>query len=102
MAAPWIPDAGLPNAAGILAGPIVWAALDCAGAWATIRSVTEDQVLLGRMAAVVSVPIEIGRHYVAIAWKLGQEGRKTFAATALIDEAGTTMATARQTWISLR
>lgn len=101
VAASWVPDRSLPNDHGILSTPIVWAALDCPGAWAEARDLTEDPVLLGRMAAVVSKPIEIERPYVVIAWQLGQDGRKSFAATALIDESGNAVATARQTWISL-
>ena len=101
VAAPWIPDGSLPNRDGILSTPIVWAALDCPGAWATVRNLTEGQVVLGRMAAVVSQPIEIGRRYVAIAWNLASQGRKFFAATAVIDDAGEVVGSARQTWILL-
>ena len=101
VASPWMPDASLPNDNGVLATPVVWAALDCPGAWAGARDLTEDPVVLGRMSAVVSMPIEIGQRYVAIAWKLGEEGRKSFAITALIDDSGEAVATSRQTWISL-
>ena len=101
VAATWIPDGSLPNRDGILPTPIVWAALDCPGAWATVRNLTKGQIVLGRMAAVVSQPIEIGRRYVAIAWSLATQGRKSFAATAIIDDTGEVVGSARQTWISL-
>jgi len=96
VASPWSPEASLPNHDGVVAAPIVWAALDCPGAWADAREV------LGRMAAVVSAPIEVGRRYVVIAWNLAEDGRKSFAATALIDDGGNVVGSARQTWISTR
>lgn len=102
VASPWTPDSSLPNNDGVLASPVVWAAIDCPGAWADARDLTEDPVVLGRMAAVVFEPIEIGRRYVVIAWKLSEDGRKSFAATALIDDAGKVVGSARQTWISTR
>ena len=95
-------EASLSNHDGVLATPIVWAALDCPGAWADARDLTENPVVLGRMAAVVSAPIEVGRRYVVIAWNLAEDGRKSFAATALIDDSGTVVGSARQTWISTR
>jgi Asp/Glu/hydantoin racemase len=102
VASPWSPEASLPNHDGVLAAPIVWAALDCPGAWADARDLTENPVVLGRMAAVVSAPIEVGRRYVVIAWNLAEDGRKSFAATALVDDAGKVVGSARQTWISTR
>ena len=102
VASPWTPDASLPNNDGALTTPIVWAALDCPGAWADARDLTEHPVVLGRMAAVVIEPIEIDRRYVVIAWKLAEEGRKSFAATALIDDSGEVVGSARQVWISTR
>ncbi len=101
VAAPWMPDASLPNDGGEVATPIIWAALDCPGAWVDARDLTESPVVLGRMSAVISAPLEIGRRYVAMAHKLGEDGRKSFAATALVDESGTAVALARQVWISL-
>lgn len=101
VASPWSPEASLPNHDGVLAAPIVWAALDCPGAWADARDLTENPVVLGRMAAVVSAPIEVGRRYVVIAWNLAEDGRKSFAATALVDDGGNVVGSARQTWISL-
>lgn len=101
VAAPWIPRASLPNHEGGVATPIVWAALDCPGAWVEARDLLEDPVVLGRMAAIVTRPIRIGQRYMAVAWGLGGEGRKSFAATALVDESGAVVATARQTWITV-
>ena len=101
VASPWQPDASLPNDNGVLTAPIVWAALDCPGAWADARDLIEDPVVLGRMTALVTAPIQVGRRYVVTARKLDDDGRKSFAATVLTDDAGVTVATARQTWISL-
>jgi len=101
VASPWIPDESLPNKEGTLTVPIVWAALDCPGAWADARDLTENPVVLGRMAAVVHKPVVIGRRYITVAWKLREDGRKSFAATVLIDDEGHVAAAARQTWIAI-
>jgi hypothetical protein len=102
VAAPWTPDRSLPNDEGAIDVPIVWAALDCPGAWVYMRDVTSDPVVLGRMAARILEPIEIGRRYISMAWPLGSEGRKSFAGTALIDDTGAPVAFSRQTWIAIR
>jgi len=101
VASPWIPNSSLPSDEGILPVPIVWAALDCPGAWADARGLAEHPVMLGRMTAVVHTPVAIGQRYIAVAWKLGEEGRKSFAETALINDKGSAVAVARQTWIAV-
>lgn len=101
VAAPWIPNESLPLDHDLLPAPLVWAALDCPGAWVGARDLTVDPVVLGRMAAVVHEPIVIGHRYVSMAWPLGSDGRKSWAGTALIDEHGTAVAVARQTWIAV-
>jgi len=43
-----------------------------------------------------------GERCVVVAWPLGEDGRKLFAATALLGEHGELLARARQTWIAPR
>jgi hypothetical protein len=80
-------------------GPeIVWAAIDCSGAYA-VGSAGRGAVVLGQMAArVLGVP-EVGDRCVVVAWPLGEEGRKLYAGTALFTAEGEPLAYARQTWI---
>jgi hypothetical protein len=77
---------------------IVWAAIDCPGAYA-VGPQGRGEVVLGRMTArVVRVP-RPGETCVVAAWPLGEDGRKLHAGTALFAEDGELLAIARQTWI---
>ena len=77
---------------------VVWASIDCPGAYAT-RDPGRAEVVLGRMAARVErLPAE-GEKCVVAGWPLGEEGRKLFAGTALYGLSGDVLAVARQVWI---
>ena len=92
-AAPWIAHDVSPE--------VIWAAIDCAGAYA-VGGPGRGEVVLGRMAAEIRrIPGE-GEQCVVIAWPLGEEGRKLYAGTALLSAAGERLAVARQTWIQPR
>lgn len=81
--------------------PVVWAAIDCPGAYAT-SALGRGSAVLGRMTARVDrFPAEAERCLV-LAWPLGGEGRKHEAGTALVTETGEVLARARQTWIEPR
>ena len=83
-------------------GPeIVWAAIDCSGAYA-VGAAGRGSVVLGRMTArVLRVP-QVGDRCVVVAWPLGEEGRKLYAGTALLGAGGEALAYSRQTWIEPR
>jgi hypothetical protein len=89
-AAPWVAREVSPE--------VVWAAIDCAGAYA-VGGPGRGEVVLGRMAAEIRRLPEEGEQCVVIAWPLGEEGRKLSAGTALFTAAGELLAIARQTWI---
>jgi hypothetical protein len=90
-AAPWTVRESSPE--------IVWAAIDCPGAYA-VGMAGRGEIVLGRMAArVLRVP-EVGERCVAASWPLGEDGRKLYAGTALYAENGEVLAVARQTWIA--
>lgn len=101
VASTWIPDPSLPGEHGTVAPEVVWAALDCPGAWTTARIVEGGAVVLGRMAARLDDAVSFGDRLIAYAWPLGNEGRKFYAGTALVRETGGVVATARQTWIAI-
>ena len=80
---------------------IVWAAIDCSGAYA-VGAAGRGNVVLGRMTARVDGMPEIGDSCIVLAWPLGEDGRKLYAGTALFSEAGVLLALSRQTWIEPR
>jgi hypothetical protein len=80
---------------------VVWAAIDCPGAYA-VGIEGRGSVVLGRMTARIERVPEVGETCIAAAWPLGQDGRKLFAGTALFGEDGELLGIARQTWIEPR
>jgi hypothetical protein len=98
LAAPWVPHASLDDGAGRVAPEFLWAALDCAGAFAVMPDAGQP-IILGELCARVDSVVAIGEPCVVVAWSLGAEGRKRFAGTALYSAAGVPIAVARATWI---
>jgi hypothetical protein len=92
-AAPWTPRESSPE--------IVWAAIDCPGAYA-VGAEGRGEIVLGRMAARVDRVPEVGEPCVVVAWPEGHDGRKLYAGTALFGSSGELLAEARQTWIEPR
>jgi len=82
---------------------IVWAAIDCAGAYA-VGGPGRGEVLLGRMAAEIHRLPQEGELCIVAAWPLGpplgEDGRKLHAGTALFAAEGELLSLARQTWIA--
>ena len=92
-AAPWVVRESAPE--------MVWAAIDCPGAYA-VGAAGRGEIVLGRMTTrVVRVP-DVGERCVVVSWALGEDGRKLFAGTALFAENRDLLAIARQTWIAPR
>lgn len=89
-AAPWVVHESGPE--------IVWAAIDCPGAYA-VGAAGRGDIVLGRMTARVDRVPEIGDTCIVTAWPLEEDGRKLFAGTALFSEDGELLALARQVWI---
>jgi hypothetical protein len=80
---------------------IVWAAIDCPGAYA-VGDPGRGEPLLGRMTARIERLPGHGERCVVMGWPLGIEGRKLHAGTALVGEDGEVLALARQLWIEPR
>lgn len=100
LAAPWVPHASLDGGAGRVAPEFLWAALDCAGAFA-VMPLNFEPILLGELCARLDGDVAIGEHCVVVAWAIGVEGRKRFAGTAIYSAAGEAIAVARATWIEI-
>jgi hypothetical protein len=78
---------------------IVWAAIDCPGAYA-VGAEGRGDIVLGRMTARIQRVPESGEQCVVTAWPLGEDGRKLFAGTALFAGDGELLALAKQVWIA--
>ena len=90
VAAPWI--------AREVSIPVVWAAIDCSGAYA-LSAQGRGETLLGRMAARIERLPEEEERCIVVGWPIGEEGRRLYAGTALRSAEGELLALARQTWI---
>ena len=77
---------------------VIWAAIDCPGAYAA-GDPGRGEVVLGRMTARIDRLPEEGEPCVVVGWPLGEDGRKLFAGTALYGRDGSPLAVARQVWI---
>lgn len=90
VAAPWAAvEPGL---------PIVWAAIDCSGAYA-VGGPGRGEPLLARMTAEIERLPGDGEQCVVVGWALGEDGRKLHAGTALVGADGAVIARSRQLWI---
>jgi hypothetical protein len=90
-AAAWVPQESTPE--------VVWAALDCPGAWAL--GVGGRPMVLGTMTAEVDALPAVGEEHVVMAWARGSEGRKHWCGTALYAADGRLLALADATWIAI-
>jgi hypothetical protein len=91
VASPWTPREALRP-------EIIWAALDCPGGWA-VDDFQRERVLLGQMGAAIAALPPAGEPSVVIGWRIGEDGRKRFAGSALFSAEGDLLAAARSTWI---
>ena len=80
---------------------IVWAAIDCPGAYA-LRGEGRGEPLLARMTARVDRLPDDGERCVVVGWPLDADGRKRNAGTALYGADGAPIAVSRQLWIEPR
>ena len=84
-----------------VAPEIVWAAIDCPGAYA-LRGDGRGEPLLARVTARVERLPRDGERCVVVGWPLDEDGRKRHAATALYGEDGVPIAVSRQLWFEPR
>jgi hypothetical protein len=77
---------------------LVWAALDCPSGWA-VDDFQREGVLLGRMAARVDRLPTAGEPHVVLGWRIGEDGRKRHAGSALTTADGEVLARSRSTWV---
>ncbi|MGW0248849.1 hypothetical protein ACWDYH_19665 [Nocardia goodfellowii] len=95
VAAPWSPDDTLPIDTALL-----WAAMDCPGGW-SLAGMFERPALLGSMTATVfDLPV-VGEKCVVLGKNHGDQGRKSFASTAVYGSDDRLLGRAEQIWIRL-
>ncbi len=100
-AAPWVPDTSLAAESGHVAPEFLWAALDCAGAFA-VNEPPRGLALLGRIAAKIERPVMAGDRLVVVAWPIALADRRLVAGTAIYRGDGALCAVARSTWVLTR
>ncbi|WP_020409055.1 hypothetical protein [Hahella ganghwensis] len=101
VAATWIPDASLIDDKGEIPSEMLWAALDCTGAFAL--NFGPDKVLvLGSFTGDIQRHPQVGEECVVMGWNLGVDGRKNYAGTAVFNAHGELCGAARAVWIELK
>ena len=100
VAAPWVADDSLDAGDGKVRPEFMWAALDCPG-WLALTT-SSPMVLLGEITAHVDRRVHIDERCILIGWRIGSNGRKHEAGTALFDEDGELCGYARALWIEPR
>ncbi|MEO3787664.1 hypothetical protein ABGB12_30430 [Actinocorallia sp. B10E7] len=99
VACTWRPDPSLAAPDGTLDPAFVWAALDCPSGWT--EDLSARPRVLGRMSAQIHTLPSAGERYVITASSTEPEGRKIFSHSSLHTEAGTLLAVASATWITV-
>lgn len=100
VASPWLVNASL-AVDGKIPAAIIWAALDCPGAFAVMPDIRDKAIVLGQLTARIDAQVEVGQRCIVIGWPLGNDGRKHFAGSAVFDEAGSLIAVAKAVWIEV-
>jgi hypothetical protein len=98
VAAPWIPDTSLGDSDGLVSDTVIWAVLDCPGAWAGRAADSEGMPYfptLGTMTAVIDEPVHVGERHIVMAWHTATERRKLFTEAVLYSEDGSVKGRAR-------
>ena len=96
----WVPDLSLASGLerGLVGAEFVWAALDCPGGGTT--DIENRPMVLGRITAEVLETPRIGEPVVVVGELLREDGRKTFAASAIYDD-DRLLARAEHTWLTV-
>ena len=95
----WTPADDLAGDDGLIRPEFLWAALDCPTAYAL--RVGDRMTLLGRLAVDIYRRPKPGERLIAAAWRTGEEGRKHFSSSVLLDENREFIAAANALWIEL-
>jgi hypothetical protein len=95
VAAPWTPPEWSGDSGGEVLPEFLWATLDCPGYFA-IHGTDLMLAFLARQQTEVHTPVCVGVEYVVVGRPLERDGRKGFAATAILDADGELLAQSEQ------
>ncbi|MGE5405104.1 MAG: hypothetical protein ACM3PP_09195 [Candidatus Saccharibacteria bacterium] len=101
VATSWTPDVSFADCDGLVRNEIIWAALDCPGAWAIIAEQMRV-IVLGKLAVQILHRIKVNEKCIVLGWKIAEDGRKIMVGTALFSESGELYACAKATWIEVK
>jgi hypothetical protein len=80
---------------------LVWAALDCPSSAPHAEPNPDAPLVLGRISGwILRRPVP-GEEHVVVAWATGEEGRRRYSGSAILDADGAACAVARATWVAL-
>lgn len=100
VACPWHPASELDDGNGRVALPYLYAALDCPGSF-TLKKDPGTVVLLGSFTVQVDEAPPLDEPLVVTGWRIGREGRKHYAGTAVHNAQGRCLARAHAVWIQI-
>jgi hypothetical protein len=86
---------------GNLPEEYLWAAIDCPGQFAFMAGGIYTG-MLGRLTAQIHQPAKAGDEYLVTGWRIGIEGKKHTAGTAIFTRGGDLVASAKALWIGSR
>jgi hypothetical protein len=96
VASPWTPPEWAADDDGLVRPEIVWGVLDCPTYFAAYLKREELPVgFLVRQATRIDAPVKAGEEHIVVAWPLDADGRKSEAASAVLNADGKTLAIAR-------
>lgn len=98
-AAPWTPHEAFAGEDDTIATPVMWAAMDCPGAWAA--DCATNTMVLGMMTAEVSRRPTAGEACIAVGRLDQRVGRKFLTDTALYTDQGELLGHAEQVWVGI-
>src|SRR5580658_10791476 len=100
VAAPWVPDVSLDRGDGKVRPEFMSAALDCPGYYALTAD--DRMMLLAEFTVHLDRVVHIDESCTVVGWRMGDDGRKHEAGTAIFDEDGEVCGRARALWIEPR
>ncbi|MEK9692122.1 MAG: hypothetical protein VW557_07665 [Rhodospirillaceae bacterium] len=93
----WTPSADLGDVDGLVKTPFIWSLLDCPAFFGL--GLANTYMLTGRISAEIIERPKTGVPYIVSGWRVGQDGRKHFAASAIFDIGQNLIAKSTSTWI---
>lgn len=98
VAAIWPTKEEWADDSGNLPKEFLWTALDCPGQFAYMADGIRTG-MLGRITAQIFAPAKAGEEYMVTGWRVGIEGKKHFAGTAIFDKDQLLIGIAKSVWI---